>query len=698
MKETMKYSLITQKNYDLKIKKLCKLVLGGGCYKMLNKTKYKKISLLVMFLYFFNAIQLEQALASDFENSNQIRFDDSLLKYDTDDKISPKNEINTKDTMVGEFKEEITKNDEFLVGETSEVLELPDKTSESIEYVQDVQLETSMLSEPRASINFNSTTSTLAINASNENWNTIVASLTDSQLTAQNLVLNGSLQPYNGSVPIANLSITQLRAQANTKLFTNLKTISGNVTSIPAFAFNKQVRQVTSVILPNVKSIGTGAFASPALEGNNQTYGIINFLAIPSVENLGWVVFHNQSKLKDVNLSKVTSIGYGVFFGSSVETVELSILESISERVFTSAKQLKNVNLPKLKYLTGLLASDDSDINVVTKFNVPLLNNIREAPSVPGRVLLPSTRPALFIYSEENKKYIEPFIRDKTSTIGLYPESLKSISIENGKEVVLTRNEVLNGSLPSNEKFRISYKWRFNNSLLTEGESGYEDFISYFVQSDEGSYNKIVTIDYEKSDLSYVSILSDYKMADSSLSIEADSINAIINKDDKDYLTGNKGVLRMDTASDFEFGHVGTAGAQKTLTLTNSNPNVQVSDFRTGKKSLGWILKVRASDFVDIFNSDKKLKSGVIDISKPTITSTPNNETNEPVSFNNIVLNSEDQTFMSSIPGENNGYNVGRGSWSAKLEPDDVKLTIPQGNLIGDYASQITWTLYNTPI
>jgi hypothetical protein len=41
--------------------------------------------------------------------------------------------------------------------------------------------------------------------------------------------------------------------------------------------------------------------------------------------------------------------------------------------------------------------------------------------------------------------------------------------------------------------------------------------------------------------------------------------------------------------------------------------------------------------------------------------------------------------------------NTGLGTWVDKLDPSSIKISVPSGNLAGDYVSTLTWSLVDAP-
>ena len=105
-------------------------------------------------------------------------------------------------------------------------------------------------------------------------------------------------------------------------------TLSKEITEIEASAF-RLCRGLVEVIMPNVTTIGDRAFD---MDKTNQTE-----------PDGGW----GSSCLKNVDLSKITTIGTRTFYGCQMTQLDLSSATSINEKAFAELRQLISVTMPK---------------------------------------------------------------------------------------------------------------------------------------------------------------------------------------------------------------------------------------------------------------------------------------------------------------------------------------------------------------
>lgn len=155
--------------------------------------------------------------------------------------------------------------------------------------------------------------------------------------------------------------------------------------------------------------------------------------------------------------------------------------------------------------------------------------------------------------------------------------------------------------------------------------------------------------------------------------------------------TGNEGPLTIDNASPLLFGENKIEGGKMVFTTTTQNPNVQVTDKRG--EGQGWNLQVKTADFVDQTDAKKILKGAELSLPVGTATPTAGNISVAPA-VNAVVLgstNAKAQTIMSA--NKSNGL----GTWMDKFDASQVKLTVPAGNLVGEYVSTLTWSLLDAP-
>lgn len=155
--------------------------------------------------------------------------------------------------------------------------------------------------------------------------------------------------------------------------------------------------------------------------------------------------------------------------------------------------------------------------------------------------------------------------------------------------------------------------------------------------------------------------------------------------------TGNEGSLTIDNVSPLLFGENKIEGGETVLSTTTKNPNVQVTDKRG--EGEGWALQVKTSDFVDKVDSKKILKGAKLSLPAGTAISAVGNVAVAPV-MSAITLASTDTRVATIISA---AKNTGLGTWVDKFEASQVKLTIPAGNLVGEYVSTMTWSLLDAP-
>ena len=155
--------------------------------------------------------------------------------------------------------------------------------------------------------------------------------------------------------------------------------------------------------------------------------------------------------------------------------------------------------------------------------------------------------------------------------------------------------------------------------------------------------------------------------------------------------TGNTGDLRIDYMSKIDFGKQTISG--KTETYTAEKPalttEVQVSDLRgTGA---GWNLQVSYDTEKPGFTSeDKTLNGAELTLPVGTPETAEDNSSAAPAT-SKVVVNNDAQNIMSAAA------NTGLGTWADEMEPGNVTLKVPSGNLVGDYTATLVWTLSDAP-
>lgn len=135
------------------------------------------------------------------------------------------------------------------------------------------------------------------------------------------------------------------------------------------------------------------------------------------------------------------------------------------------------------------------------------------------------------------------------------------------------------------------------------------------------------------------------------------------------------------------FGNNKIEGATTWYRSKNDNPSIQVSDHR-GSGS-GWALQVKSSAFIDKLNGNE-LKGTQIILPQGKLVTTSDNISMEPKVVG-AEITQDFQTIMSAK------YLTGLGTWVNKLDPNEIKLKVSAGNLLGNYEATIVWLLIDSP-
>lgn len=155
--------------------------------------------------------------------------------------------------------------------------------------------------------------------------------------------------------------------------------------------------------------------------------------------------------------------------------------------------------------------------------------------------------------------------------------------------------------------------------------------------------------------------------------------------------TGNTGQLTLDAVSAFNFGDSTVDNPNKTnkaIVIDGGKLGLQITDARgTGQ---GWVVKASMTEFK---SEDKTLKGAELFIPSGTVVTTGIDETASPETFA-VTLNG------SPIKVMNAKKDKGLGTWTNLFEGngENVSLTVPSGNHVGQYKADITWTLEDAPV
>ncbi|WP_261807037.1 WxL domain-containing protein [Lapidilactobacillus luobeiensis] len=103
----------------------------------------------------------------------------------------------------------------------------------------------------------------------------------------------------------------------------------------------------------------------------------------------------------------------------------------------------------------------------------------------------------------------------------------------------------------------------------------------------------------------------------------------------------------------------------------------------------GWSVKVRASTFKTADQIPLTLKGASLALAAGTIT--PNETVSRAPGSYPVTVNSQDALIMSAPASS------GIGVFKLDHTVDQVALSIPAGNLAGDYTAVLTWTLESSP-
>lgn len=147
---------------------------------------------------------------------------------------------------------------------------------------------------------------------------------------------------------------------------------------------------------------------------------------------------------------------------------------------------------------------------------------------------------------------------------------------------------------------------------------------------------------------------------------------------------GEGGNLVLNQVTEFDFGQQEISGQKVEYTLVDPTAALptQISDLRgTGE---GWNVSVAITKFLD---GDKELKGAVLALPAGNLTSSESQSA--APSANELTVNDSAQTAITAA------VDSGLGVWDKDYS--GAKLTVPQGNLAGNYSATLTWTLTDGP-
>lgn len=153
--------------------------------------------------------------------------------------------------------------------------------------------------------------------------------------------------------------------------------------------------------------------------------------------------------------------------------------------------------------------------------------------------------------------------------------------------------------------------------------------------------------------------------------------------------TGNSGLLTIDNVAHIQFGEQKLSSSQEVYTSLIEDSNIQITD-RRGSLA-GWKVIVSATEFTD-YSTKEVLKGVEISLPRSGVqASDPTNVSGMPISHS-IVVNTEPSIIMQSSP-----YGS-LGTWVKVFDKNEIKLTIPAGNAVGEFHSTVTWSLLDVPL
>ncbi|WP_317913454.1 WxL domain-containing protein [Carnobacterium maltaromaticum] len=151
---------------------------------------------------------------------------------------------------------------------------------------------------------------------------------------------------------------------------------------------------------------------------------------------------------------------------------------------------------------------------------------------------------------------------------------------------------------------------------------------------------------------------------------------------------GNKGPLTIDYVTPLLFKTQKLDGKEQVYVSTVDDANVQVTDKR-GEEA-GWTLRVSKTPFTDTTDATKVLKGAKLILPVGTLTQALTSVSVAPL-LNSLEIKEDPATLMVAKTG------AGAGTWTNVFKKEEVTLTVPAGNKVGEYVSTITWSLLDAP-
>lgn len=150
----------------------------------------------------------------------------------------------------------------------------------------------------------------------------------------------------------------------------------------------------------------------------------------------------------------------------------------------------------------------------------------------------------------------------------------------------------------------------------------------------------------------------------------------------------NKGNLTLDYIAPLLFDTHKLEGKEKTYTSVVENSNIQVTDKRGDEA--GWNVQVSQTLFKDVTDNKKILKGTKLVLPNGKLKTSGTNVSLAPI-MNTIEVNEMPNVLINAAKGS------GAGTWADILDKNEIKLTIPAGNKIGEFVSTVTWSLMDAP-